>query len=72
MNLEQFIESLNSGKRVDGDSPELAYMRQMSHLAMRTTCQLNYQYHTPEEIRALFSELIGKPVGEDFNLFPPF
>ena len=72
MNLEQFIASLNSGKRVEGDSPGLAYMRQMSHLAMRTTCQLNYQYHTPEEIRALFSELIGKPVGEDFNLFPPF
>ena len=32
----------------------------------------NHGYHEPEELRRLFSELIGKPVDETFGLFPPF
>ncbi|WP_407942282.1 sugar O-acetyltransferase [Microaerobacter geothermalis] len=32
----------------------------------------NGNYHTPEEIRELFSMLIGKPVDETFSMFPPF
>ena len=40
--------------------------------AMRLTAELNSQYHEPEEVVRLFSELIGRPVGEGFCLFPPF
>jgi acetyltransferase-like isoleucine patch superfamily enzyme len=39
---------------------------------MRITAELNGSYHTPEEVRALVSELIGKPVDESFAMFPPF
>lgn len=39
---------------------------------MRITAELNFRYNEPEEVVRLFSELIGKPVGEGFCLFPPF
>ena len=29
-------------------------------------------YHSPEEIRGLMEQLIGKPVDESFTMFPPF
>ena len=72
MELERFLEMMNKGERVDGFSEELAYMSQLSQEAMRITCKLNYTYHTPEEVRALFSKLIGQEVDENFGLFPPF
>lgn len=48
------------------------YQRLAAQRAMRLTTELNFQYHEPEEVTRLFSELIGKPVGEGFCLFPPF
>ena len=52
--------------------PVYQYMRIASQRALRLTCALNNTYHEPEEVVRLFSELIGRPVGEDFCLFPPF
>ncbi len=40
--------------------------------AAQITMKLNNKYHSPEEIRALFSQLIARPIGDDFNLLPPF
>ena len=39
---------------------------------MRITAELNGSYHTPEEVRELFSKLTGKKVDETFGLIPPF
>lgn len=36
------------------------------------TAQLNGAYHTPEEVRTIFSKIIGEYVDEGFCLFPPF
>ena len=47
-------------------------MHKVSQEALRITAELNGAYHTPEEVRRLFSELIGKKVDESFGLFPPF
>ena len=52
--------------------PVYQYQRIAAQRAMRLTSELNFQYHGPEEVVRLFSELIGKPVGEGFCLFPPF
>ena len=52
--------------------PVYQYERVAAQRAMRLTTELNFQYHEPEEVTRLFSELIGKPVGEGFCLFPPF
>ena len=56
-----------------GESREaLELMRYYSREAQKITMQINTVYHEPEELSELFSELIGKPVGEGFGLFPPF
>ena len=47
-------------------------MRTASQRALRLTMELNGAYHVPEEVRALFFQLIGQPVDETFCLFPPF
>lgn len=60
------------GKTIVGGSALHQTMGELAQEAMRLTTVLNSSYHTPTEIRALFSELIGKPVDEAFGLFPPF
>ena len=52
--------------------PVYQYMRIAAQRAQKLTAAMNFTYHEPEEIVRLFSELIGKPVGEGFWLFPPF
>ena len=52
--------------------PVFQYMRIAAQRAQKLTAQLNFTYHEPEEVVRLFSQLIGKPVGEGFCLFPPF
>lgn len=72
MELKQFLNHVNQGFPVEGGSPIHQYMSQLAQEAMRITAQLNNAYYEPEEIRALFSELTGKPVDASFRMFPPF
>ena len=72
MDLEAFLEHLNSGKPVPGGSEAHQFMHGVSQEALRLTAEINGSYHTPEELRRLFSQLIGAPVDETFGLFPPF
>ena len=72
MNLEKYLEILNSGAHITADSPVHQYMHQVSQEALRLTAELNGSYHTPEEIREIFSRIIGKPVDSSFGMFPPF
>lgn len=72
MDLEAFLEHLNSGKTVRGGSEAHLFMHGVSQEALRITAEMNGGYHTPEELRELFSRLTGRPVDESFGLFPPF
>ena len=72
MEKEAFLEHLSSGLPVIGGSSAHQYMHRASQRALRITAQINTGYHEPEELRALFSKLIGKPVDDSFGLFPPF
>ena len=72
MDLETFLEHLNSGKPVRGGSEAHLFMHGVSQEALRLTAEINGSYHPPEELLALFSQLIGRPVDESFGLFPPF
>lgn len=72
MELKEFIDYLNTGKRVEGESDVLKYMREVSQEAMKITCQLNNTYQSPEMIRELMSKLIGKSLDASFAMFPPF
>lgn len=72
MDLEAFLDHLNQRKKVQGGSEAHQFMHGVSREALRITAEINGRYHEPEELRALFSELIGRPVDESFGLFPPF
>lgn len=61
-----------TGGRVVCGSPVHLKMSALSQDALKITAELNGSYHTPAEIRSLFSELTGREVDESFRMFPPF
>lgn len=72
MELKELLVQLDRGQAVRAGSDAHRTMIEISNQAMRLTAQLNGSYHTPEEIRALFSQITGKEVDDGFGLFPPF
>lgn len=70
--LEDFFMQMSRGDVVEGNSELHHFMCNLSYEAMRLTAKLNNGYHEPEEIRELFSQIIGKPVDDSFTMFPPF
>lgn len=72
MDVKDFLAHLRSGKPVEAGSKAHIKMCELSNEAMRITCELNGVYHTPDEVRQLFSKLIGRSVDDSFCLFPPF
>ncbi|AXQ78161.1 sugar O-acetyltransferase [Streptococcus chenjunshii] len=40
--------------------------------AIRISMELNNTYHSPEEVRAIMSRLLGIEIDDSFRLFPPF
>lgn len=72
MELELFLDAMKEGQYVEAHSRLHRTMHALSEDARKITARMNGAYRTNEEIRALFSELIGKRVDETFGLFPPF
>lgn len=72
MDLQEFLNRINRGEPIIGEGDLHHFMRQITEETMRLTAELNNQYHTQEEICALFAQITGKPTPEGFRLFPPF
>lgn len=72
IDIKEFLEYMDSGKRITCGSEIHECMHWLSQEALRLTAELNGSYHTPQEIRALMEQLTGRPVDVTFNLFPPF
>ncbi|MBS5394090.1 MAG: sugar O-acetyltransferase [Clostridium sp.] len=72
MELHEILHKLNSGNTVHAGSEVHQFMHKAAQEALKLTAQLNNSYHTPDEIRQIFSTIIGKPVDNTFGLFPPF
>ncbi|MBP3250528.1 MAG: sugar O-acetyltransferase [Ruminococcus sp.] len=70
MTTSEFLEYMNSGRQVTAENDVHQAMHRLSQDAIRITMEINSRYHTPEEINALMSELVGEPV--EVGLFPPF
>lgn len=71
MEIEEYKQRTARGEYIGGDGEVRAFMHRMAAQAQRVTAKINSGYHTPEELRALFSELTGQAVDESFSLFPP-
>jgi acetyltransferase-like isoleucine patch superfamily enzyme len=71
--MDTKIPSDDHTKIVHGRTPESAKMVANVKRASAITAALNrLTFNDADEVRALFSELIGQPVDKSFMLIPPF
>lgn len=70
MTIKEFKEYAKMRKPLD-TAEILSFMDQMSNEARRITFRLNAEYHTPDEVRNLLSELFGYQVPSSLRVFPP-
>lgn len=72
LELNELLEIFNNGKTLTMDEQGAEACNYYSQEAQKITCEINYKYHEFEEIRELFSKLIGREVDDEFRVFPPF
>ncbi|BCX79903.1 acetyltransferase [Campylobacter sp. 19-13652] len=72
MQLGEFNQSVKNSGVVSAGSAEFAFMHEAAQQAMQISARLNVGYHTPDEINAILSELVGKSVDKSVVVFPPF
>ncbi len=70
--IEKVLEYLNTGRSREMTEEMRKCSLAQSQLAIKQTMELNNQYHTPEEIVCIMSEITGEKLDESFRLFPPF
>lgn len=71
MELQEFLDYMNAGKRVIAGSEVHQFMSAESFEVMELTYKLSAS-HNLGEIQELFAQITGKPVNRTFALFPPF
>lgn len=72
MELEAFLDHVNRGDLIEGGSEAHRFMHGAGQDALRIVAEINTGYRTAEEVRALLTQLTGKPVDESVVVFPPF
>ena len=72
LSLEELLAIFNAGEELVMDEDAADACNYYSNQAQKLTSELNGSYHDFDEIRKIFSKLIGKPVDDDFRVFPPF
>ncbi len=72
MTKDEFMNIIKEGKAIEAGSDAHKMLVEYSNDALRITAELNSSYHEPEQVRELFSKLIGKEVDDSFFIFPPF
>ena len=72
MQLQDFLEHVERRSPIESGSEQHLFMYAVAQEAMRIGAELNSGYRTPEEVRALLSELTGTMLAESSTVFPPF
>ena len=73
MELKELLEHFNNGDTIGEDWEVIELMRYYSREAQKITMELNNNFHEPDELEQLFSDLIGQNIKDtQFGLFPPF
>ena len=70
MTAEEFRNTIKNESYIGGGSPLHLEFHAFSQRAMKLTCEMNYNYHTPEELRSLMSKLTQSEIDETFGIFP--
>lgn len=71
MTLDEFLDYVKMRRPLDTEEMH-RLMNEMSEEARRVTFRLNTAWHSQPEVRALLTELFGRPVPETLRVFPPF
>ena len=72
MTIDEFRKAMAETKYIPAGSELHKAFHAFSQEALKITAELNNAYHTPEEVRALMSQLTASEIDESFGLFPPF
>lgn len=72
MDLQDFLDHVGSGAVIEGGSEQHRFMHGAAQEALRIVAEINTGYRTPGEVRALLSQLTGRPVDASVVVFPPF
>ena len=72
MDNKEFKNLMEKRTYIEANSEMHLHMHEMAQRARRITVEMSSAYRTPEELRQLFSELIGQKVDDSFGIFPPF
>ncbi len=72
MDEEELLENFRKGQVFIPNQESQKILDSIAYKAIKITNEINGNYHEPEEIRALISLLINKPVDETLVIFPPF
>ena len=70
--IEEFRRVMAETKYIPAGSELHQAFHAFSQEALKITAELNGEYHAPEEVRQLMSELTASEIDETFGLFPPF
>ena len=70
--LDTVLSYLNSGRGEELTEEMNRCILDTCQNTLVSTMELNNQYHTPEEIIRLMSEITGSQIDPSFNMFPPF
>ena len=60
MDLQAFLDKMNSGEEIEAGSDYHLFMGKLSQEALKITAEMNNQYRTPEELMELMRKLTGK------------
>ena len=71
MQLQDFLDHVNSGVPIEGGSEQQRFMHDAAQEALRITAEINTGYQSPEEVRVLLGKLTGKPIHDSVVVFPP-
>ena len=72
MNPQQLLDHAAQSRPIKAGTEMHMLMHSISQRALRLTSAINSTYHTPDELRALMSELTGRELDSGFGIFPPF
>jgi acetyltransferase-like isoleucine patch superfamily enzyme len=70
--IDIVLSYLNSGRGEEITDEMNQCILQTCQETRKKTVYLNNQYHTPEEIVQIMSDITGSEIDPSFNMFPPF
>ena len=70
--VDKVLMYLNSGRGEELTDEMNQCILRTCQETLKKTMELNNQYHTPEEIIQIMSDITGEQIDDSFNMFPPF